>query len=130
MKAAFHGKMYELYETLSDLISRLPKGGDIDYVRIFISYAVITQKRETVVEFAKTMNKYSETIGGDMVSAAEEWLMEGEMKKEIEIIENLVKAGADWNLIFKATGIDQLGFKKLKKKWGNICSASVQFDLT
>ncbi len=65
-----------------------------------------------------------------MLTAAEEWLMEGELKgelkgkmeKEIEIIENLLKVGADWNLIFKATGMDQTGFRKLKEEWSRTYS--------
>ncbi len=63
-----------------------------------------------------------------MISAAESWLMEGKkegkMENQIEMIQNFLKAGADWNLIINATGIDQVGFQKLKKDWSLLEAAS------
>ncbi len=67
-----------------------------------------------------------------MISAAESWLMEGKkvgkkvgkMENQIEMIQNFLKAGADWKLIINATGIDQVGFQKLKKEWRRIEAAS------
>ncbi len=63
-----------------------------------------------------------------MISAAESCLMEGkkegELKTQLEIIQNLLGEGIDWNVIFKATGIDQVGFQKLKKEWSLIEASS------
>lgn len=38
----------------------------------------------------------------------------------MEIIKNLLTMGFDWNFIFKATGVDQDGFRELKEKWRNL----------
>jgi len=126
MKAAFHRNFHELSETLADLLSKIPETGGISYVRIFITYLIITQERAIVSEFAEIMNRYSEKIGGNMLSAAQEWLNEGfergiekgiekgKIQKQIEIIENMLKAGIDWNIIRQATGLDPDGFEKLK----------------
>ncbi len=62
-----------------------------------------------------------------MISAAESCLMEGKkegkregkMENQIEMIQNLLKLGSDWDFIFKATGIDQDGFQNLKEKWSS-----------
>jgi hypothetical protein len=45
--------------------------------------------------------------------------MEGKIEATIEMIENFLKQGVDWNVIHRATGIDQESFQSLKKKWQN-----------
>ncbi len=121
MKAAFHGKIREIFDTLSALMSELPENGGIRYVRVFIRYIAATQERKTVDEFTVIMKKQSERIGENMITAAQEWfnegLNEGLVKGQIEIIEKLLKAGVTWKFIYKTTDFDENSFHELKKKW-------------
>ena len=116
MKAAFHGKIREIFDILSALMSELPESGGIRYVRIFIRYIAATQERKTVEEFTGIMKKQSERIGENMITAAQEWFNEGLVKGQIEIIEKFLKAGATWDFIYKATDFDENSFHELKKK--------------
>jgi len=116
MKAAFHGKIREIFDTLSALMSELPENGGIRYVRVFIRYIAATQERKTVDEFTGIMKKQSERIGENMITAAQEWFNEGVVKGQIEIIENFLKAGVTWDIVYKATDFDENSFHELKKK--------------
>jgi len=123
MKAAFHGKIREIFDTLSALMSELPESGGIGYVRVFIRYIAATQERKTVEEFTGIMKKQSERIGENMITAAQEWFNEGlneglnkGLVKQIEIIEKLLKAGVTWDFIYKTTDFDENSFHELKKK--------------
>jgi len=69
-----------------------------------------------------------------MVTLAQEWFfegmskgrlegrLEGEKRGEIKVIENLLKSGISWDVIYKATGINQAGFQELKEKLQNLQS--------
>jgi len=128
MKAAFHGKIREIFSTLSALMSELPESGGIRYVRVFIRYIAATQERKTVDEFTEIMKKQSERIGENMITAAQEWFNEGfneglneglnkgVIKEQIEIIEKFLKVGVTWDIIYKATDFDENNFHELKKK--------------
>jgi len=50
-----HGKIREIFDTLSALMSELPESGGIRYVRVFIRYIAATQERKTVEEFTGIM---------------------------------------------------------------------------
>ena len=68
----------------------------------------------------------SKPIGGRMLTAAEEYWLEGKkegkiegmkegMKEgKIEIIESFLKAGIQWDIITKATGITFENFQQIK----------------
>ena len=123
MKAAFHGKIREIFDTLSALMSELPENGGIRYIRVFIRYIAATQERKTVDEFTGIMKKQSERIGENMITAAQEWFSEGlneglneGLVRQIEIIENFLKAGVTWDIVYKATDFDENSFHELKKK--------------
>jgi len=125
MRAAFHGNIREIFDLLGKLIAKLPETGGINYIRVFIFYLVATQESKTVVEFADLMQKHHSTdFGGQMVTLAQEWFSEGEargekrgeVKGKLEIIENFLKTGIGWDIIYKATGINQESFQELKKK--------------
>jgi len=55
-----------------------------------------------------------------MLTAAEEWKLEGERKGKIEgkieTIENLLRLGIDWSIIEQATGMDRLRFQHFKQQ--------------
>ncbi|MEI6260682.1 MAG: Rpn family recombination-promoting nuclease/putative transposase [Deltaproteobacteria bacterium] len=126
MKAAFHGKIREIFSTLSALMSELPESGGIRYVRVFIRYIAATQERKTVDEFTEIMKKQSERIGENMITAAQEWFNEGfneglslnkgVIEGQIQVIEKLLKAGVTWDFIYKTTDFDENNFHELKKK--------------
>ena len=124
MKAAFHGKIREIFGTLSELMSELQDSGGTRYVRVFIRYIAATQERKTVEEFAGIMKKHSERIGENMITAAQEWFNEGlnegldkgVVKGQIEVIEKLLKAGVPWDFIYKTTDFNENSFHELKKK--------------
>ncbi|ETR67354.1 MAG: hypothetical protein OMM_11695 [Candidatus Magnetoglobus multicellularis str. Araruama] len=71
-----------------------------------------------------------------MLTAREEWIlegemkgqmkgkMEGEMKGQIVVIDNLIQSGMDWNIIANATGVDQKGFEKMRLDYQHLCSQS------
>ena len=63
-----------------------------------------------------------------MLTAREEWIlegkMEGEMKGQIFVINNLIQSGMDWNIIANATGVDQKGFEKMRLDYQHLCSQS------
>jgi len=71
--------------------------------------------------FAGIMKKYSEKIGGDMISAAESWKeegrKEGKFRNTVEMIEKFLNAGVGRDVIFQATGIDREHYEKLREKW-------------
>ena len=128
MKAAFHGKIREIFSILSALMSELQENGGIRYVRVFIRYIAATQERKTVEEFTGIMKKQSERIGENMITAAQEWFNEGfneglneglnkgVIKEQIEIIEKFLKVGVTWDFIYKTTDFDENSFNELKKK--------------
>ena len=51
-----------------------------------------------------------------MITAAQEWFNEGVVKGQIEIIENFLKAGVTWDIVYKATDFDENSFHELKQK--------------
>ena len=127
MKAAFHGKIREIFDILSALMSELPENGGIRYIRVFIRYIAATQERKTVDEFTGIMKKQSERIGENMITAAQEWFNEGfneclnecfneGLLRQIEIIEKLLKEGVTWDIIYRATDFDENSFNEMKMK--------------
>ncbi len=127
IKAKYHGNLIRMFKKLVRLLSQVPESGGINFVRVFLIYIIATQDPETVSEFAKLMKKQSENMEEEMITAAEAYMREGEMKGKmegkmettIEMIENFLKQGVDWDIIQQATGIDQKNFQSLKEKWQN-----------
>ena len=41
---------------------------------------------------------------------------EGKMRNQVEMIENFLREGADWAVIERATGLDEVQFETLKQQ--------------
>ncbi len=57
-------------------------------------------------------------LGENMITAAQEWFNEGfneGLLRQIEIIENFLKAGVTWDIVYEATDFDENSFHELKK---------------
>jgi predicted transposase/invertase (TIGR01784 family) len=120
MKAAFHGQLETVYNEIIEALSTLPQTGGINYFRLFILYIITTQDKETVEELANLMKNQHK--GGDMLTAAEEYWLEGNKKGKIEgkiagkieIIDSFLRAGFGWDMITNATGITLQHFQEIK----------------
>ena len=111
----------------------------INYFHMFIFYIAATHELEMAVMIHAKVKKIfeqkqKEIIGGDrMLTAIESWRLEGEkkgkkegeMKKEISIVENLLKIGIDWSAIKKAIGLDPQSFQNLKDDYQKLISQPV-----
>jgi len=125
-----------IVEELSELETDVP---GIDYYHMFVFYIAATHERElAVIIHTKVQKVYEEKqkeiTGGDrMLTAIESWKlegkMEGEMKERINIVENFVKNGLDWEFIKKSIGLDSQGFQQLKKKYQQLASQPVAVKL-
>ncbi len=143
LMAAFQKFVQKALAQAAQLIAQVERTGGIDYVKVFVIYLAATQERQTVQEFAETVNRYTENRGGDILTYAEELIQEGkqegllegeikgeikgeirgEIKGKIEMIEDLLNVGVDWGVIAAATGIDSVQFQALKERLVQLTAA-------
>jgi predicted transposase/invertase (TIGR01784 family) len=128
MLAAYHQPIREALAIAAQLVAQLPATGGANYLYLFVHYMVATQERTTVEAFVDAVQQHSAQIGGEMLTLAEEWLLEGEargeargeakgeIKTKIETVENMLKMGVDWAFIEQVTGVDQPKFQALKRQ--------------
>lgn len=124
MMAAVRTQVQEALRLAAPLMAQLTPTGGVNYVALFVLYLAATQERRVVNEFAAQVQQYAPGTGGDMLTYAEELrqegrqegLQKGEIKGKVETIESLLKVGADWSLITRATGITPEEFQRLKKQ--------------
>jgi addiction module HigA family antidote len=131
-----HGQIHDLLDKLIEELSELETDSPgIDYYHMFIFYIAATHERELAVMIhSKVRNAYEqkqkEIRGGDlMLTAIESWKMEGKMAEKINIVENLLKVGIDWDAIKKAIGLDPQKFQQLKEKYQRLISQPVAAEL-
>ena len=99
MLAAFHQPMEQALRLAAELIPQLPQSKGVDFVRVFIVYLLTTQEQTTVKEFAQAMKEQSANIAGnEIMSYAEELLLEGEIKGKIEAKIEAKKAEGSWGI--------------------------------
>ncbi|KPA12815.1 Transposase (putative), YhgA-like protein [Candidatus Magnetomorum sp. HK-1] len=126
IQAKYHSHFTDIIQLLEKLFRQLPYGPGINYRQAFIIYIAVTQKKDDVLVFLEKVKKQPDQKGGNMLTAREEWIlegkMEGKMEGQISIIDNLVKSGIDWNLIANATGLDQKGFEEMRLEYQHLCS--------
>ena len=118
----FHGNMKEMFQTLNDLMQSIPKTHGINYVIVFLVYIATTQKEDAkdFIQYMRQNPGNKEKKGGHVMTVLDELRLEGELKGElkgeIKSIEGMLNAGINWQLIYKATGVDSNKFKEMKNK--------------
>jgi predicted transposase/invertase (TIGR01784 family) len=124
MLAAHHKPIQEALAVAAQLLAQLPASGGANYLYLFVHYIVATQDRVIVEEFVDAVQQHKVQMGGEMITLAEEWMLQGEargeargeIKTKIETIENMLKMGVDWSFIEQVTGVDQVKFQILKRQ--------------
>ncbi|MGB0389196.1 MAG: hypothetical protein ACPGWR_30605, partial [Ardenticatenaceae bacterium] len=146
MFAAYHGLMEALMVELAKELAQIPVTGGMNFLVVFTKYAAATQDRETVEKLIEMTRNLSTEVGGEMLTAAQEWTLQGkregektgrregektgEVKGTIQTIENFLKAGVGWDVVMNATGITQEKFQELKQKWQQMSGSSTQMPAT
>ena len=121
MLAAYHNEVKnQVFEMLPELFiqaSQEPTNG-LNYPVIFARYLAQTQAPEDVEKLMERTIHLSEKVGGEMLTAAQAWTLEGEkrgsLEKEVEMVERFLKAGVTWEMVIKATGITPEKLQELK----------------
>lgn len=125
MMAAFGHWAPEALRLAAELASLAEAGGESN-LDLFLLYLATTQESEGIDTFKQTMQHHGIDIGGKLMTYAQEMLekgraegqaegrAEGEARKQIEIVEGLLRVGVAWDVIQAATGLTEAGFQKLK----------------
>lgn len=136
IQAKYHRHFKDIIQLLEDLFPQLPYRPGLNYQQAFFIYMAVTQKKDDVLTIIQKVKTKPKPKGGNMLTAREEWILEGEMKGEkkgkmegemkgqIFVINNLIQSGMDWNIIANATGVDQKGFEKMRLDYQDLCSQS------
>ena len=110
------------------LLSDVMRSGDRDAVRAIVMYLWATQDRATARRFGEELRDAVPEPGGDLMTYAEELILEGEQRGrregeqrgriegQVRTIERLVQAGVQWPFIESATGIDREALSALKRR--------------
>lgn len=123
MLAAFHEPIQEALALAARLLAQVPRTGGIDFDLFLVVYLAATQQRQTVVEFVETLGDYTMGVQSGILTAVEEWRLEGRfegrvegrMEAKLEIIENLLKLHMEWPMIEQVTGINYSRYQELKR---------------
>ena len=111
------------------LITQIPETGGIDYIQVFLNYINDKHEYALVLEFIRLVTIHSPELGERMRSATEEFILMGETKNKVEIIENMLKEGCGWDFINKVANITQEKFNELKQRMKEITSLKVQLGV-
>jgi len=119
--AAYHNeakaKVFEILPELLMQIEQEPTNG-LNFPVIFARYLAQTQSPEDVEKLIERTKQLSAKIGGQMLTAAQAWTLQGEKRgelvKEVEMVERFLKAGVAWDVVVNATGITQEKLQELK----------------
>ena len=132
MMMAAYRRRREALQRAAHLLSDVMLSGDRDAVRAIVMYLWATQDRATARRFGEELRDAVPEPGGDLMTYAEELILQGERKGEqrgrregeqrgriegqVRTIERLVQAGVQWPLIESATGIDREALSALKRR--------------
>ena len=89
-------------------------GGGIDERRRFIEYLAAIQDGALIDRFKEASGRHGLNLEEDIMSYAQQLLAEGEARKQVEIVEGLLRVGVTWDVIEAATGLTETGFQELK----------------
>ena len=127
MMVAFNRHLDAALQLTAQLLPLLRQGGGgVDERRRFYRYLLSTQDRAVVRRLREALRRRESEEGNEMITYAEELLAEGEAKgraegraegetrKQIEMVEGLLRVGVTWEVIEAATGLNEAGFAALK----------------
>ena len=118
MLAAYHSDrpwMEQVSELLHTL-SLMPPSGGINYMQVFMLYILRTQEPEAIEQFRDALRRQAPQLGGELMTYAELLEERGKLRKQVEIIENLLELGDDWLRIEAITGVNEAQFEPLKQR--------------
>ena len=115
-------------------LKRVPVGGGVDYVQVFLRYTMAMGPRGTRRALGEVVNRRAPELRGDLMTSGDElrregrrqgrregrWQgrregrQEGRRQGRLETIEGLLRAGVDWPVIESATGIDEQTYRSHK----------------
>ena len=103
---------------LAAALASLPEASGESNLDLFLLYLTTTQEGEGIDTFKEAMQHHGIDIGGKLMTYAQEMLekgrAEGEARKQVEIVEGLLRVGVAWDVIEAATGLTEAGFQDLK----------------
>ena len=127
MMVAFNRHLDAALQLTAQLLPLLRQGGGgVDERRQLYRYLLSTQDRAVVRRLREALRRRESEEGNEMITYAEELLAEGEAKgraegraegetrKQIEMVEGLLRVGVTWEVIEAATGLNEAGFAALK----------------
>lgn len=109
---------------MADLYHR----GGVDELSPFVIYVLATQRAEIRQWFVVELRRQVPGSGGDAMNYVEQLIhermqegvrqarKEGERKRRVGTIEELLRAGVEWSIIESATGIDRDALRALKQQ--------------
>ena len=131
MMVAFNRHLDAALQLTAQLLPLLRQGGGgVDERRQLYRYLLSTQDRAVVRRLREALRRRESEEGNEMITYAEELLAEGraegraegeakgraegEARKQIEMVEGLLRVGVTWEVIEAATGLNEAGFEALK----------------
>ena len=123
MMVAFDRHVNAALQLTAQLLPLLDQAGaGVNERRPFYLYLMATQDLDVVQTFQEALRRQGLDEGDDIMTYAQQLLAEGEAKgraegearKQIEIVEGLLRVGVTWDVIEAATGLTEAGFQELK----------------
>ena len=126
MMVAFNRHLDAALQLTAQLLPLLRQGGGgVDERRRFYRYLLSTQDLDVVGRLREALRRRGSDEEGDEIMTYAEQLLaegraegraEGETRKQIEMVEGLLRVGVTWEVIEAATGLDEAGFEALKAR--------------
>ena len=123
--AAFGQHRDRALEAARRSLTQLPPGPDVlYYLELFVRYVAGTQDDAVTREFAEVLRAHGRDPEGFIMSFAQKHFEEGMAKGRAEgeqlgrmkAVEGLLQNGATWDLIEKATGLNEAEYRALKER--------------
>lgn len=127
MMVAFNRHLDAALEFTAGLLPLLRQtGGGVDERHQFYLYLLTTQDLDVVQRLREALRRRGFEEGDEIMTYAQQLLAEGEAKgraqgraegearKQVEMVEGLLRVGVTWEVIEAATGLTEAGFQALK----------------
>ena len=125
MMVAFNRHLDAALQLTAQLLPLLRQaGGGVDERRQFYRYLLSTQDLDAVRRLREALRRRGSEEGDEIMTYAQQLLAEGraegraegETRKQIEMVEGLLRVGVTWEVIEAATGLNAAGFEALKAR--------------